>query len=41
MKNAAIWLACGLINVAIGALNIALGIVFVPIMWGIAQSLTE
>jgi hypothetical protein len=41
MKNAAIWLICGLISVGIGAANIWIGIFCVPIMYGIAQSLTE
>lgn len=41
MKNAAIWLICGLITVAIGAANIWLGILATPIMYGIAQSFTE
>lgn len=41
MKNVAIWLTCGLIEIAIGALNIWLGVLCLPVMYGIAQSLTE
>jgi hypothetical protein len=41
MKRAAIWLVCGAITVAIGAVNIWLGIIALPIMYSVAQSLAE
>lgn len=41
MKRASIWLVCGLITVAIGVANIWVGILAVPIMYSVAQSLTE
>lgn len=41
MKEAAIWLVCGLICVGIGAINIYLGVLALPIMLGIGKSFTE
>lgn len=36
-----IWLGCGLIVVALGFVHIGLGILAMPVFYGIAQSLTE
>lgn len=41
MKNAAIWLVCGLITVAIGAVNIGAGVIAMLLMYAVASSLTE
>lgn len=41
MKNAAIWLICGLLTVVIGSANIWAGILAAPIMYSIAQSLVK
>jgi hypothetical protein len=39
MKKAAITLVCGLVCVGLGAINLWLGILAVPIMLGLANSL--
>lgn len=41
MKNVAIVLLCGLICVAIGAVNIWLGVLALPILYSFADSLRK
>lgn len=40
-KVLSIWIGFGLLDVAIGTANIWLGILLMPVLYGIAQSLAE
>lgn len=41
MRNAAIWLVCGLITVVIGVWNIWAGIIAMLLLYSVASSLTS